>query len=355
MRMVSHLKMKLPLAVVMGLLALALAASGCSQLPFLGAPTGVIEPRIVPSTSEHGSRVVERTFSFEDAKVRLKIPVNRAVYAVGNYYRAFIDEPNQEAFYASTAQALHAVRSQKKLDSARYVELVTSMVQQIEYRTDPGNLAPKFPIETLADGYGDCDDKTLLAAGILSRDGYDVAILVFTPEKHVALGIRAPGLDYKGTGYAYVEMTDPSLVGVPAEELQGGIRLTSQPTVIPIGQAQGAYTAGAQIGYIQRRLDEIKGSETGMKAQIDAGNAELNARRTALQGAKSTLPSTAGDPAALAAVTRYNEQVRAYNDMAAQVNGVVAKYNALIDAEKFVAGHQNSRPQVYELLRKVGP
>ncbi len=370
-----HSKIAIPLVAVGALLVAAIASTGCSRFTLHNPLSGVIEPSITPSPSQRGSQVVDRDFNFEDVRVKLTVPVNRAVYSgsssaqksaifigganpanwVGDYYRAFISEKHQEVFYTSLLEALHSARQKEHLDSSRYVELVTSMVQEMEYRIDPGSLAPKFPIETFGDGYGDCDDKTLLAAALLSRDGYDVAILLFSPEEHVALGIRAPGLDYKHTGYAYVEMTEPSLVGVPAEKLAGNVRLKSQPDVIRIGKGAGAFAAVDQIEYIQRSLREIRADEMRLSGQIDASKAELTRRKTALEAAKQTEQNSSGNLAALtAAVQEYNSQVGQYNHRVAQLTAVIDRYNSLVAAERFVVGHQTARPQVYQRLRDLG-
>ncbi len=356
------------------LLALSLAAlllaAGCSRLPVSLPFTGVIEPAIVPSRAASGSQEVRREFPFEDVTVRLEVPVDRATYAgaagaaksaiflggkrppdwVAGYYRAFVEEKHQDAFYASLLDALHQVRREKGLDSDRYVELVTSMAQSMQYRTDPANLAPKFPIETFGDGYGDCDDKTLLAAALLSRDGYDVAVLVFSPEKHVALGVRAPGLDYRHTGYAYVEMTTPSLVGVPSEELDDGARLTSQPLVVRIGSGTRAYAAGERILYIQRRLGEVQSAERKLADEVAKGTADLSAREASLARMRQELQAETDPAAAAAEVARYNAQVTVVRDLAAQLRAKAARYNALLETERYTAEHQTSRPQVYARL-----
>ena len=371
--MLVHPQIEFPRAALAAVLAVALVTASLSGCSAPKKPFGVIEPRIVPSSSELGSRTIARDFAFEDIRVQLSVPVDQAVYAgsetaqksaiffggaqpgdwVPGYYRAFVDESHQTAFYASMAQALHQVRDREHLDAARYVELVTSMVQEMEYRTDPVSLAPKFPIETFGDGYGDCDDKTLLAAGLLSRDGYDVAILLFAPEKHVALGIRAPGLDYKNTGYAYVEMTAPSLVGIPTEKLAGGGGLTSQPVVIKIGRSTGAYTEGAQVDYIRTRLQQLRTTLDEMAKEIAAHQAELAGRRAALETAKQTVQAAADPAAQTAAVRRYNTLVDEYNAFVAKSNAFGERSNALAEAERYVAEHRNARPQVYERLRAL--
>lgn len=350
-------------------LAGSLAMSGCSLTELL--PSGVIEPAIVPSANERGSRTIDRAFAFENSTVRLEVPMDMAVYAgsgsapksavfiggktpvdwVPDYYRAFISESHQASFYDALESALHQIRTRDRLDASRYVELVTSMAQGLEYRTDPVNLAPKFPIETFGDGYGDCDDKTLLAAAVLSRDGYDVAILVFTPEKHVALGIRAPGLDYKQTGYAFVEMTEPSLVGVPTEELAGGIRLMSQPEVIRIGSGTAVFEAGAQIGDIEARMSELRAAEKRLSSEIAAGKADLASEQATLDAEMRAIDGAADPKARDAAVTAYNALVPKYNALVKKVNGLISELNGLVSAERYYVDHQSARPQVYERLR----
>lgn len=346
---------------------------GCSRLTLPQVFSGVIEPSIVPAKDQQGFETAELDFEFEGSPIQLRIPVDRAVYAgaknaektttfigrsqpadwVGDHYRSFVSETHQEQFFVSLLDALHAVRDKRNLTSSRYVELVTSMVQTLEYRIDPVSLAPKFPIETLGDGFGDCDDKTLLAAAVLARDGYDVAILFFEPEKHVALGIRAPGLEYRDTGYAFAEMTQPALIGVVPEKLTGDITLESKPTVVTIGAGQQGFEAGEQIAFIENRLKKVRKAAEGLSTQIAAGNSQLNTVKATLDSARREAESTTDPSSAGAAIDRYNRLVNEYNDLVARVNALVARHNALVEAERYAIENQTARPQIYDRLRKV--
>ena len=86
---------------------------------------------------------------------------------------------------------------------------------------------PKYPLETLVDKKGDCEDQAILAAALLTRMGYRVALLILPP--HVALGIA--GFDDKpgcrvthpatGSHYLYAETTAPNwLPGEVPREFQ---------------------------------------------------------------------------------------------------------------------------------------
>jgi hypothetical protein len=352
--------------LLVAVIAASLGVSGCSR--WLPDFSRVIEPAIVPSRSVAGTDTVERTFPFEGGSVMLRAQVDRAVYAgarsaekrtvfigtekppdwAAGYYRAFIGEKHQDAFYTSLLSSLHRVRRELGLDSDAYAELVVTMAQQLEYRTDPKALAPKFPIETFADGYGDCDDKTLLAAALLARDGFDVAILMFPAEKHVALGIRATGLEYGKTGYAYVEMTAPLLVGIPPTDVGGGVKLSSSPEVIKVGTGTTVYGAGDQVTYIQRRLKQLRSGADRMRVDIEKQTAQLDRLQASLSQTHDQLTATAAAPAD---ISSYNSRVDAYNTSAQQTRDLVARYNALVDVERYAADNPTDRRGLYQRLR----
>jgi len=77
-----------------------------------------------------------------------------------------------------------------------YVEvcLAVSFAQHFRYRTDEESVGIeeywRYPLETLYDGEGDCEDTAILAAAVLRRMGHTVAL--FVTENHAALAVSAP-------------------------------------------------------------------------------------------------------------------------------------------------------------------
>ncbi|MCK9297922.1 hypothetical protein HL657_01120 [Methanoculleus sp. YWC-01] len=77
---------------------------------------------------------------------------------------------------------------------------------------------PKYSVETLVDGRGDCEDAAILMGGLLDALGYDTVLLRYSD--HMALGIRMNEFNpyyakytprhfmYGGQHYYYVEGTD---------------------------------------------------------------------------------------------------------------------------------------------------
>lgn len=92
------------------------------------------------------------------------------------------------------------------------VTFVLSFVQQaLQYELEEGEY-PRYPVESLVDGVGDCEDFSILGASILKLMGYEVALLVLPT--HVALGvagttdIKGASVEHDGNRYFYCEMTD---------------------------------------------------------------------------------------------------------------------------------------------------
>jgi predicted transglutaminase-like cysteine proteinase len=123
--------------------------------------------------------------------------------------------------------------------SIRYVSDGFSRDKQlIEY--------PKYPIETLMEQKGDCEDQAILAASLLNYMGYEVALLILPT--HVALGIAGFNnlrgsyvIDpITGTRYFYTEMTvNGWLPGEMPQEFQADLaqgRYEVLPIAIPPGR-----------------------------------------------------------------------------------------------------------------------
>ena len=136
----------------------------------------------------------------------------------------------------------------------------------------------KFPVETVMEQNGDCDDKSLLLAGLLSREDYPVVLFLFGPEKHMALGIGSYALPYKSTGYAYLETTDYAYIGIPSWILKNNSTLTSDPLVIPISNGTKLYRSGSETSFIDNMsaLSGQKAAALSLKLRVMPASAAEN-------------------------------------------------------------------------------
>jgi len=94
------------------------------------------------------------------------------------------------------------------------INYIASMVQTIEYtsdsETDSTYEYPRYPVETLFDRKGDCEDKSILTASLLQSMGYEVALLRLP--NHMAVGVKLseesiPKYDFYAEDYYFLETT----------------------------------------------------------------------------------------------------------------------------------------------------
>lgn len=338
-------------------LALTLAAtvglSGCALLPTAELPPDVVYPKIEPVADAAPIPATELSWSFEGADRRLSVQLDSAVLEgarraeksvllfrdlerdqwIPDYYRAFIDEPHQEPLYDALLAGLRAQRDWLGLDGDRYAELIVSTVQALTYRTDPVNLQPKFPIETVHDLDGDCDDKTLLAAALLAREGYDVAMLLFSAEEHMALGIRTNGSTYGDSGYGFIELTTPSLIGWVPKESASGVTLTSEPMVVRIGDGTLAYGTGDETDLLHSAYEDAVARSDELVAQIEASQSALDDLAARVKAERTELErlNAAGK------IAEYNARVPGYNKLVVEYNDAIAAHNALVAEQNAAA------------------
>lgn len=129
-------------------------------------------------------------------------------------YAIYAREASGHVYIQKMAKVLRDEADKLDLTGIELVEYLVAFVQEgIPYTDDPENGGydyPRFPIETIIDGKGDCEDKAALLAAILNVYGYEAVLL--SPPGHMAVGIRCEECDegtyeLDGIKYIYVETT----------------------------------------------------------------------------------------------------------------------------------------------------
>lgn len=259
---------------------------GPGSLP--AKPTGITGNVTLPFIAYNNTPgMISRqyTFSFQKTNITITTNVSNAVYygakngdkfaiishetapetLAPDYYRAFVNDPHQDPLYADLIKSFRSIRAEQRYSDDEYLELLTVFVQSLPYDNEsaahPDNPS-RFPVETLVEGTGDCDDKSVLLAGLLSREGYNVSLLLFIPEHHMAVGISGDRMQYRDTGYMYVETTGVSFMGdvprtlnqsvkyVPSGQVPQTTPITSLPLVIRVGSGSKIFTSAEKTEYI---------------------------------------------------------------------------------------------------------
>lgn len=168
-----------------------------------------------------------------------------------NYFGFMLSEHDRPIIRALADEFTGNVASEKER-----IELALSFVQSLPYAYDSTTKGVdeylRYPIETLVDGCGDCEDKVALLSALLYEMDVDFILLVM-PE-HMAIGVCCDGVDasrgmlFRGKRYYYLETTmpnwqigeipkdfhHPKVKAVPVDTtpslLLKGVRFESQPT-----------------------------------------------------------------------------------------------------------------------------
>lgn len=125
-------------------------------------------------------------------------------------YRGYIAHPYDDAYVKVLVSEFDRIIALTDLTGEDKIGLVCSFVQSRDYTQDVTSLEyPKYPVETLRDNGGDCEDTTILMGHLLKEMGVDTA-LIYMPG-HMALAIEGNSTGLKWTldnkTYSYMETT----------------------------------------------------------------------------------------------------------------------------------------------------
>jgi archaellum component FlaC len=159
-----------------------------------------------------------------------------------------------DQYLKGLAGALKSLASQEGYGYYDTANFILAFVQSLPYIPDdvstPYDEFPKFPLETLIEGGGDCEDTSILYATLLKIVGYDVILV--SPPGHMMVGVAeyrdqplAGGwyVEFNGIRYYLAETTGEGWrIGDAPEEFRGvtvkvavitGEQLRPKPVDIP--------------------------------------------------------------------------------------------------------------------------
>jgi hypothetical protein len=132
-------------------------------------------------------------------------------------YSIYVTHSLDDNFFQALAAELMKEGQTIRFANTQMVELALLFVQTIPYSTDIDTTGlqdyPRYPLETIVDGTGDCEDHAFLLAQLLSSMKYEAVLLDYRGE-HWAIGIAdtgnmfGKGYTYNGKKYFYAETTN---------------------------------------------------------------------------------------------------------------------------------------------------
>jgi hypothetical protein len=203
-----------------------------------------VPPMPQPEPEPEAGPLIDKRYrwQFENREYTATLQTRRALYEQLKSHPRVLDWARWPVEYVSEAitgelreLALQLYRYKHPFNTYQEVSFVLAFVQQtITYTPDPPNQEyPRYPVETLVDEAGDCEDVAILGAAVLKCMGYEVALL-FLPG-HCALGVAGaqdvPGVSvvHNGVQYYYCEMTAAGWQIGQLPEQYGGAQVVVTP------------------------------------------------------------------------------------------------------------------------------
>jgi hypothetical protein len=176
---------------------------------------------LTPQTTEDGT--IRRDFAWIYAgktyALTLYVPEQLYQYYVDKTriptedYSVYVTHPHDDEYLSTIIDKFDEIALQEGYGEEQEVNLVIAFVQSLPYTPDEVSTSfdeyPRYPIETLVDGGGDCEDTSILASALL--DSMDYGVVLISLPNHVAVGVAADAYGiywlHEGTKYFYLETT----------------------------------------------------------------------------------------------------------------------------------------------------
>jgi len=309
-----------------------------------------VSPTIVVDKSSTSTTIVQIEFPFREDVVEGEITLGLAPYygtkkegskstplfgySAEEYYSAIVNDPEQDEMYAKLLGVFDGYAKDHDLTSDEYVELLTTYVQNIPYKTVGAEV--NFPIETVIENKGDCDDKSVLLAGLLAKSGYAAGVVVFSEENHMTAAIKEEATENVISQYILIETTRYAYIGENSALIRSRNRTRiREDSVFLVGEGTTAYTASWQIDTILEERDQII-------LTIDSLSQELRVLKNEILS-QETLLNQSYDPVMY---ENYERNIINYNECMATC------YAYIDELDKINTGSYN-REETYQMVASM--
>ncbi len=130
-------------------------------------------------------------------------------------YSVYATHPLDNEHIGKLVEKLELAAKEAGFNPYQTVEFAAAFVQSLPYTSDLVTTGfdeyPRYPMETLVDNGGDCEDTSILLASILKGMGYGTVLIMF--EDHAAVGVLGGSniygtyWEHSGGKYYYIETT----------------------------------------------------------------------------------------------------------------------------------------------------
>ena len=177
------------------------------------------------------------TWSYNNKLLSINYSFDQSAY---NYYKGqqrvysnflyYLEESSSYPVIQKFAEEFKLIAAENEYSDWQTVECIISFIQTMRYKNDGTYEYPRYPIETLIDKGGDCEDTAILLEAILRELGFDVVLV--SPDKHMGVGIalryeiNGAAFEHRNKYYYYIETTSAGWgIGDYPEHLSAGVAI----------------------------------------------------------------------------------------------------------------------------------
>jgi len=211
------------------------------------------------------------------------VPLSDRMQKAGRFWEALVTV--KDPYLQKIAQDLESMARSEGYDTYDTANLILTFVQSLPYIPDevstPYDEFPKFPLETVVEGGGDCEDTSILYVTLLKILGYDAVLLVYPG--HVMVAVHTKDKPHIPV---YVYYPKDGIEYYPAETTGEGWRVGMLPEAFSGVEAYAVWPSGGALEprpiNIQKLTEDYK---TLQKKYADLTNEynELQERYSSLQ------------------------------------------------------------------------
>ncbi len=257
--------------------------------------TARIDPPAMVADTPQSDLLVSRTYHWTYAGKEwtweLQLPQGLYDYfkqlprAPTSNYSVYVTHPLDDPYLGKLVSRLQDTARSESYSEFQAIEFAASLVQSLPYVTDNVSTGydeyPRYPLETLVDNGGDCEDTSILMASLVKGMGYGVVLLRFAATSvspgHMAVGIAGgEGIygtywEYTGSKYYYLETTgDGWKIGQVPDTYKTARASVLEMKPVPILTHTWESTGGAGFADLQVIVSNL-GSAAAQGVYIFAG------------------------------------------------------------------------------------
>lgn len=188
-------------------------------------PTQTIQGEFNQTNSYHNTSVLSLAFTWDynGKPQQLKIQIPQLIYdnyrkkphTEKNNYAPYVFSDSDRPYLQMIVDGIRDAGIKDNLTEYDTIMNIISFIQSLPYTSDNVSTGyddyTRYPLETIVDAGGDCEDTAILTAALLDQMGYGTVLVLFP--SHLGVGVRAsdsyPGayFEYQGNRYYYLETT----------------------------------------------------------------------------------------------------------------------------------------------------